>query len=204
MPNAVIISGAVEGLVDEAVLRRLIQWAGAAPGTIYGKHGKPFLRKEIEGYNRAAHLSRWIVLVDLDHDADCLPAFLKAWLPDPAPGMCFRIVVREIEAWLIADAERLANFLNVSVSLIPHDPEALPDPKHTMIGIARASRRKDIREDMAPRVKSCRKVGPAYNSRLIQFVNDTKRGWRPEVAARFSDSLNRCLRRLEQLVAATV
>jgi hypothetical protein len=38
MPDPVIISAAVEGLVDEAVARRLIAHAGAGAGPVYGKN----------------------------------------------------------------------------------------------------------------------------------------------------------------------
>jgi hypothetical protein len=199
MAKAVTISGAVEGVIDEAVLRRLILWAGAVPGPVYGKQGKAFLRKQIVAYNLAACSAPWVVLVDLDNDADCPPPVLKAWLPQAAPCMCFRIVVREIEAWLLADRERLAQFLNVRMALIPRDPETIIDPKHTLVEIARRSRRREIREDMTPRPRSYRRVGPAYNSRMIQFVNDDQGGWRPEVAAELSESLRRCLRQLERM-----
>jgi len=201
MPKAVTISGAVEGLIDEAVLRRLIAWTGAVPGPVHGRHGKAFLRKQMDAYNRAARSVPWLVLVDLDHDADCPPPLLDEWLPEPAPHMCFRIVVREIEAWLLADRERLARYLGVGVAQIPADPEAIADPKRALVHIARQSRRKDIRADMVPRPRSCREVGPAYNSRLIHFVNDQRNGWRPDVAARSSESLRRCLLQLQRLAA---
>jgi hypothetical protein len=32
------------------------------------------------------------------------------WLPQPAQLMCFRVAVRELESWLLADAEALAAF----------------------------------------------------------------------------------------------
>ena len=48
--NPVFISGAVEGDVDEAVLRRLVQQVGASPGTVYGKRGTPHLLQRISGY----------------------------------------------------------------------------------------------------------------------------------------------------------
>ena len=199
MPKVVTISGAVEGLIDEAVLRRLIRWVGAMPGPIHGKHGKGFIRKQMRAYNHAARSAPWLVLIDLDHDADCPPPILKEWLPKPAAHMCFRIVVREIEAWLLADHRRLAQFLSVRVALLPRDPEAIADPKRTIVEIARDSRKKDIRKDMVPRPRSYREVGPAYNSRLIQFVSDERNGWRPDVAAESSESLRRCLRQLGQL-----
>jgi len=70
MSELVTISAAVEGIVDETVVRRIIVEAGGLPGTIYGKNGKPLLRRQIQGYNNAARFSPWMVLVDLDRDAD--------------------------------------------------------------------------------------------------------------------------------------
>jgi len=73
MTGLVVVSAAVEGIVDEAVVRKLIVQAGGRPGTVYGKSGKPHLRRQIQGYNNAARHSPWIVLVDLDRDAECAP-----------------------------------------------------------------------------------------------------------------------------------
>ena len=200
MSEKVIISGAVEGMVDEAVLRRLIVKMGAMAGPIYGKNGKPFLLQKVNAYNQAARFAPWVILVDLDHDDDCAPPYRKSCLPHPAPYMCFRIAVREIEAWLLADRDRLARFLSVGASRIPHNPEMLDSPKSTMVEIARHSRRRDIHENMVPRAGSGRKIGPAYTSLLIEFARDSKNGWRPSVAAKSSDSLDRCMHRLEQLI----
>lgn len=52
----VMISGAVEGLVDEVVLRRLVERAGGVLSPVYGKSGKSRLRQGIAGYNQAARL----------------------------------------------------------------------------------------------------------------------------------------------------
>jgi hypothetical protein len=187
-------------MVDEAVLRRLVEEMGAMAGPVYGKNGKPFLLQKLNAYNEAARFAPWIILIDLDDDDDCAPPYRKSCLPRPAPYMCFRVAVREIESWLLADRERLAKFLSVRVSRIPLDPEKLDSPKSTMVEIARHSRRRGIREDMVPRPGSGRKVGPAYTSQLIEFARDSKRGWRPNVAAKTSDSLNRCVRCLLRLI----
>jgi len=203
MINPVVISAAVEGILDEVVLRRLIEGLGAFPGSVYGKNGKSFLLEKLNAYNQAARFVPWVILIDLDHDADCAPPFLQSCLPNPAPYMSFRVAVREIEAWLLADRESLARFLSVGVSRIPHDPENLDSPKSTMVEIARHSRRRDVRENMVPRPGSGRKIGPAYTSLLIEFARDPENGWRPNVAAKSSDSLNRCIHRLEQLIGGS-
>jgi hypothetical protein len=191
-----MISAAVEGMVDEAVARTLIAHAGAVVGDVYGTHGKAYLRQKITGYNNAARRSPWLVLVDLDGDEHCAPPLLNTWLPQLAPHLCFRVAVREVEAWLMADSERLAAFLYISRKKIPGNPETLQDPKAEMVKLARSSNRPAIRDDMTPRERSGRRVGPAYASRLIEFASSF---WRPGVAAERSDSLGRainCLRRL--------
>jgi hypothetical protein len=196
----IVISSAVEGVVDEAVVKRLIVEAGGEIGPIYGKRGKSLLRQRVNGYNRAARHHPWIVIVDLNREADCAPPLKEIWLPNSGPFMCFRIAVREIEAWLLADRERFASFFRVRLSDVAAEPELLDDPKEAVIELSRRSRSRDIRLDMVPRPGSGRKIGPAYVSRLIEFVSDSQRGWRPERAARASDSLNRSLTRIRELV----
>jgi hypothetical protein len=191
------VSVAVEGIVDEAVARRLVCSAGAHLGPVYGKQGKPHLQQRISGYNAAANHSPWLVLVDLDRDHDCAPPLRAAWLPKLAPHLCFRIAVRAVEAWLLADRERIAAFLAVALRRVPADPEMLSNPKTTMVDLARASRRRDIREDMVPKDGSGRPIGPAYPSRLIEFASSS---WRPDVAARHADSLRRAIDCLKRLV----
>jgi hypothetical protein len=187
------VSGAVEGLVDRAILLRMMGEVGVNPATVLVANGKPQIRQRIEGYNNAAHFAPWVVLVDLNAEVECAPALCRTWLPHPAPLMRFRVVVRKAEAWLLADRERLSRFLGVSVDLLPRDPEAIADPKRKMVDLAAQSRRRAIREDMVPRPGSGRSVGPGYSSRLIEFVSDSDSGWRPELASRNADSLRRCL-----------
>ena len=198
MPQFAIISIAVEGAVDEAVMRKLVSDAGGQTGSVYGRNGKTALRKRINGYNKAARHAPWVVLVDLDNDADCAPPILNEWVPEPAPNLCFRIAVREVEAWLMADAQTLSRFLRVGLGTLLAEPEKLQRPKDTMVDLARRSRRKDIRADMVPREMSSRRVGPAYASRLIEYIQEH---WRPDVAAERSESLQRAIHCLQKLVA---
>jgi hypothetical protein len=118
---ASIISGAVEGLTDEAVLKRLVQHVGAELGTVHGRKGKAYLTKKLRGFNNAARFAPWIVIMDLDDPSDCAPNLRKALLPSPAMFMQFRIAVHETEAWLLADKERFSGFFRVSKAIIPDD-----------------------------------------------------------------------------------
>lgn len=197
MPSPVLIYAAVEGIVDEVVVRKVIAHAGGRPGPVYGKAGKPALRESINGYNNAARHAPWIVLVDLDGDADCAPPLRQDWLPAPAHQLCLRIAVRQVEAWLMADTTTLASYLGVARSRVPQVPEDLPNAKVGMVNVARRSRRNAIRVDMVPRPGSGRSVGPAYASRLIEYV---EAHWRPGVAAERAESLRRAIVCLERLV----
>ena len=62
MPAAtpVVISCAVEGDVDEAAIRSLLEFVGATAGSVYGKNGKAQLRQRIHGYNSAARHAPWV------------------------------------------------------------------------------------------------------------------------------------------------
>ena len=194
-----VASGAVEGLLDEVVLYRLAEHAGISLGAVFGGNGKTHLRDSIAGYNQAARFSPWIVLVDLDHD-ECAPSLCARWLPTPAEHMCLRVAVREIESWLLADRTGIAAFLGVPASRVPSVVDDLDDPKQTLVDLARRSRRRAIREDMAPRHGSGLSIGPAYTSRMMEFVGvEGPNRWRPDVAAQTSPSLSRCMKALEQL-----
>jgi hypothetical protein len=198
---AIAISGAVEGDVDEAVLKRLIGDLECFHGPIYGRKGKGFLRTRVDAYNAAAHFSRWVVLVDLDCDFLCPSGLKNDWLPVPAQMMCFRVVVQSIESWLFADSERFSEYFSVAQVHLPNRPEDEVNPKDTLLNLAMQSRRREIRDDMLPRPGSGRRVGPAYTSRLVGFVSDIDNGWRPLVAASRSKSLQRCLSCMGRLIA---
>lgn len=163
MPGAAYpLSGAVEGLVDEAVLRRIASDLGIPLGAVHGKKGKDFLRAKISAYNNAARHGPWAVLVDLDDEFECAPILAREWLPTPAQWMCLRVAVRAVESWLLADRKGLARFISVPHHRLPAAPDHLADPKQTMVDLARASRRAEIRQDLVPRPGSGRRVGPGY------------------------------------------
>lgn len=188
-----LVSGAVEGPVDAAVLRRILTVTGHKADVVHIKHGKTSLLKKVDGYNAAAQLGPWLVLVDLNGDRSCAPPFVATHLPEPASQMLFRVAVRQVEAWLLADRQRLARFLRVGASRIPLDPEELPDAKEAMVNVARQSSNRALREEMVPRTRSGRRTGPAYVARMTEFIDGA---WDPDDAAEHAESLSRCLARL--------
>ena len=195
-----VVTAAVEGDIDEAVVGRVLERTGFSLGRVHGRLGKARLLAALPGYNNAARYAPWMVLVDLDRDCDCAPNCVRQWLPVASQEMCFRAAVRAIEAWLLADTERMAEFLGVSENRMPRNPDELDDPKQALINLARNSRYSRVRLDLVPSVGSGRKVGPLYNARMVEFVEDRTDGWRVDEAANVSESLARWINRLGDFV----
>jgi hypothetical protein len=189
---------AIEGLLDEAIAERVVDYAGLSAGRMFGRRGKEYLRGQIGGYNNAARHVPWLVLTDLDTEP-CEVNLVRAWLPAPSEKMRLRVAVREIEAWLLADAERIASLLGISVGRVPRNPDTVGDPKAGLVQLARSGRR-SVREALVPTPLGGRSEGPGYTGVLTQFVRNANSGWRPEVAEQHSPSLARCIRRLRELV----
>ncbi len=190
------VTVAIEGVGDEPMVRRILRELGLETGPVYHAGGKPRLDARLLGYNNAARTAPWLVLRDLDADANCAPDLVQRLLPNPSEHMCFRLAVRSAESWLMADRERLSEFLAVPLARIPHDPEVVAKPKRKMIEIARRSRQRAIRDDMVPAEGTTAEVGPAYISRIGEFARDH---WRPKHAAKRCDSLRRCIEALAHL-----
>lgn len=185
-----VVTVATEGIVDTAVVARILSALHLELGPVHGERGKTWLDRQLRGYNQAAQFAPWLVLRDLDHDGDCAPDITPALLATPAPHMRLRIAVRSVEAWLLGDAERISAFLHVSSDRIPSRPDDLDDAKQTLVNLARRSKSREVREDIVPARGTSGRVGPAYAARLIEFAGVK---WRPRVAARRSGSLKRCL-----------
>lgn len=197
--DTTVVSAAVEGNLDEVVLRQIAAHVGLSVGSVYGLKGKPHLLKSLPGYNNAAQFTPWIVMLDLDRDYECAPEALKGWLPKPTENMFCRIAVRAIEAWLLADRDRIAAMLGISVQRIPSEPDSLDDPKRHLVDLARNSSRGEIRASIVPRPGSGRSVGPNYNAKMVDFV--TAGRWRINIARCSSASLQRTLDRLKELAS---
>lgn len=192
-----IVNVLVEGTLDEAVARRLISHTGHEFGIAYGKKGWTYIEKRIAAFNQSVTDQALLTLVDLmDTGYSCPSEVVHQWLPKRHKNSLLRVVVQEIEAWVLADRTSTASFLNVAVQKMPYNPEDLPDPKQALINIARGSRSKSIRSALVPNSQFSSSEGPLYSSELIRFVTSD---WSPTDAALSSESLKKCIARLSQL-----
>ena len=166
------INLAIEDELSESVLRTVLEFVdrGYFVGTAYGRQGFGYLRKTALGWNAGAKGIPFVLLADLDNHA-CAPALIRDWLDVPVhPNLIFRVAIREVEAWLLADRINFAKFLVVSQAKIPLTCDDLADPKREVVQLARVSRSRDIRERIAPRAGSTAQQGPDYNGCLVTFV----------------------------------
>lgn len=128
-----LVSALVEGATDEIVARRIVAHCGHDFGVCYGKHGVGYILQRLGGFAAAASYGPpLLVMVDLmDSGIACARDLVPTLLAD-RPALCIlRGVVRELESWLLADREAIAAYLGLSLTRIPRDPEALPDPKQS-------------------------------------------------------------------------
>ncbi|MCH8962176.1 MAG: hypothetical protein IH820_12860 [Bacteroidetes bacterium] len=112
----------VEEISDGAIIRRLCLVANVAVGSVHIQRGKDQLDERIAGYNAAAQYAPWLVVRDLNSDAECAPELREKLLPEPSEYMYLRISVRTIESWLLADREGISKYLGISKTLVPRDP----------------------------------------------------------------------------------
>lgn len=176
------------------------------PGIDYTTHrsgrGKSSIDRRIPGFNSAAKSvgAKTIVLRDLDQDAECAPALRRRLLPNGDSRLCFRVAVREAEAWLLAEPKSLSSYMKISEKLVPPAPEKLDNPKILLVDLARTSRSSVIRREMVPEPRSGISVGRGYVSIILDFVTsswDIERAVREERAP----SLTKAFAALQKLIA---
>ncbi len=189
---------AVEDELSEAVGRKLI-------GEIIGdgisvhalrKGGFGYLKAKLRSFVEMSKHSPVLLLTDLDQ-AVCAPVLRKTWLGtmDAPQNLVFRVAVKEVEAWLLADSQNLSEYLGVQESAFPVRPDDDADPKASLLRIARRARR-SLRFDLLPEKGALSSQGIGYNRILCEFV---EQHWSLHQASLRSGSLERARRRIAEL-----
>ena len=142
-----------------------------------------------------------LVLADLDNPQRCPGDVVRDMTErlSVAPDLHIRLAVPEIESWVLADREGIAQWLGIPASVVPRNPESLADPKRSLVQLAARSRNRNMREAIAPvRVLGTNRTGQGYNEVVGGFVAQR---WNPETARRNSPSLDRAITRIAGLAA---
>src|SRR5260370_4619563 len=182
---------AIEDDLSEVGVRRLLgdTDGGYSVGTAFGRTGYGYLRGTVRKWNAAAAAGVPIILLtDLDRHP-CPSALINTWLDvAPHPNLIFRIAVREVESWVLADREGFSELFVISSVLVPAEPDKLGDPKQTLVNLARRSRRRAVKESLVPRLGTTAAQGPDYNGCLGDFIRNH---WNSTAAVGRSPSLSR-------------
>lgn len=191
----------VEDLLSESVAKRLLldyapifQEISTEGLTGYGQ-----LKARFSSFNMIARYREPVLLItDLDNPQSCPTALIKEWSQgfEIEPDLLFRVVVVEIESWLLADRVGFSQWLEVSDILIQPNPENISQPKETLAGLARRSPNRRLREAIVPPRGSTRSVGPGYNDCLGEFA---AQHWNIEAARLNSPSLDHAIVRIGEL-----
>lgn len=160
------------------------------------KGGNGYLRTNIEKFAQISARMPLLLLTDLD-TYPCAGALMSEWLSERVipDRFNFRVCVREIEAWLMADRQNFADLMEIPIARIPANPDDLGDPKQALLDLARGGSRA-IRSDLLVQRGAIASQGLGYNRRLCEFVADR---WDIDHAAANSGSLRRAVARLKAL-----
>jgi hypothetical protein len=196
----VILNLITEDLPSELICEQIIT---AIDGNVHignrlGRCGVGYIKNKLRGFNEAAVGMKFVVLADRDNLRNCPVNMIQEWIGGPRnDNLVVRFAEMEIEAWIMADREKLSTFLEVPLVRIPMNVDQLDDPKQSLVNAARSSRNSRIRDEMCPVQGASNRVGPAYNDRLESFIRNE---WRMAVAAQNSPSLQRAERRIRELI----
>jgi len=175
MSATVPVNLAVEDILSESVLRKMLHEVRCDfdIGRCYRRSGSGYLKKNIRGFNHASKGMPFLVLTDLDR-GECAPKLIAEWLAVPKhPNLIFRVAVREVESWLLADRHAFAKFLGIKVGLVPRNVDEVQDAKRFLIDLSRRSPSRNLREAIPPPPGTTGRQGPDYNGRLIAFVEES-------------------------------
>jgi len=136
------------------------------------------------------------VLCIADTDGQCPVQLAQQWLPKTASRrLLLRLAVSEAESWALADAAAFASLFAVPLNKIPRKPDDVTDAKGAVLGLAKRSQKRVIRDEMISPFDST-KPGSGYNLHLCSFVTTH---WDAGNAAANSPSLRRAMSRLKAM-----
>lgn len=193
---------ATEDKLSEEVGQRLVDDAGSDLTVTLRlrRGGFGYLKSRMRNFCELAHRMPVLLLTDLDA-AQCPVTLIEDWsrnniVPDQ---FIFRVAVRQVESWLLADRESIANLFKISLRRLPGNPDKLPDAKRLLLQLASKAPRR-LREELLAVRGATASQGLGYNTILSDFV---RCHWNPTRAAQRSDSLNRARLRLSELAAGS-
>lgn len=153
-------------------------------------HGFGKIKANVNKWNAAAVKGiRFIVVTDLD-SSPCPVKLINEWFVNGIDtNLIFRIAIKEIESWVLADNINFSKFLGISNYSIT-DSDTINDPKDFLFKLTKKSRYTNIKKDILP-LDIFARIGPNYNNRLALFIHSY---WDIDNARQKSKSLDRAIK----------
>lgn len=171
---------------------------GYSPQRLHARRAGGFgeIRGNLEKYLKLAIREPVVLITDLDR-YQCAPSLIAEWFGknEQSNFLCFRVAVREIESWLMADRTNFASYVGVSEAKVPRQIENESDPKSRLIAIAKNAR-KGVRDEIVRKGSARLSQALGYNDALSTFVDSN---WNADAAAEQSNSLKRAIDSLARL-----
>lgn len=188
------ISLVTEDELSEAIGIKLIKYF-LPPNieiTCLRKGGFGYIKGKMKSWCSLSKLHPVFIITDLDRGS-CPSALINDWLNgcSPTDNLIFRVAVKEIESWLLADTLAIKALVGPNAKL-PQNIDELSDPKLYLLQLAKKASRQ-VRNDLVQTEGSVSSQGLGYNKRLAKMVNEH---WCPHRASTKSDSLARAINRL--------
>lgn len=141
---------ATEDELSEKIGECLISELGSdfEVGLRFRRGGFGYLRTKLGSFCQIAERDPVLLITDLDTHR-CASSLIEKWM---AKRLCpqqllFRVAVREIESWLLADHKAMKILLGNGSVKLPAQPDALADPKQTLLQLAKKAPRA-VRNDL--------------------------------------------------------
>jgi len=149
-----------------------------------------------------------ILLTDLDTYV-CAPQLISQAIPLKNEKFIFNVAIDEAEAWLMADRKGFADYFKIKLEDMPSSHKtkqgggkavcemdfSYKSSMYLTHELIKKSRNSGFIEQLTPRKGAAK--GPEYNSCILSFIQSK---WNIDCARKNTDSLNRMIRRIEQLL----
>lgn len=159
------------------------------------KGGFGYLKSKIPNLCGLSKTQPVILFTDLDN-CECPKILIDSWFKNVSrpKEFLFRVVVREIESWVLADHKAFAEYFGISQAKLPQDPDSILDPKAMLLKLVGGSRR-DIKDAMIAKKGALAIQGVGYNTVLGDFIRTS---WSSHRAQERSKSLKRAFARISE------
>ncbi len=166
------------------------------------------IKSKIPAFNKLSEANPVILLMDLDNNG-CAPQLLGQLAKEKNDNFIFNIAVDEVEAWLMADRDGFASYFKIKVEDMPSAHQTKQGGRKALTEmnfpykssmyltheLIKKSKDSEYLQQLTPKKNAAK--GPEYNSCIVPFVENA---WNIENARRNSDSLNRMVLRIKNLL----